>query len=365
MLGMAYIRALEVATFYFMFQLQPVGSRRAYPGLRHHVLHDLRGRGPDRASARRRSRRSRTSCRRTASSSWEEVECLGACANAPMAQIGKDYYEDLTAERLAAILDELAAGEVPVPGPQNGRFASEPRSGLTSLTDHESGRTAAQRQRRSWRWRSATRSSGSTGPRCRCARPGATAACTKEEPPQVRGDHLQPGAAWAPARRPARSPAAASPSTRTAATVQESDEPDAGRPEAEAPEPAPAEPEQAAPGQDVVADTATGDAAPGTRPAAGPPEETSATAAADEAADDLKQIKGSGRSWPSSWTSWASPLRPDRAVGRGRGRLGRRRPGQFPGPGQPRRLGRQARRADRRGRVRATAAPSRRAAGRR
>jgi NADH-quinone oxidoreductase subunit E len=73
--------------------------------------------------------------------SWEEVECLGACANAPMAQIGKDYYEDLTPERLEWLLDELAAGRVPVPGPQNGRYASEPKAGLTSLKDFDSGRT--------------------------------------------------------------------------------------------------------------------------------------------------------------------------------------------------------------------------------
>ena len=65
--------------------------------------------------------------------SWEEVECLGACANAPMAQIGKDYYEDLTAESFAGMLDAFARGEVPRPGPQNGRFASEPLGGLTSL----------------------------------------------------------------------------------------------------------------------------------------------------------------------------------------------------------------------------------------
>jgi len=72
--------------------------------------------------------------------SWEEVECLGSCANAPMAQIGKDYYEDLTAARLSEIIDELAAGKVPVPGPQNGRYAAEPLSGLTSLKDHDSGK---------------------------------------------------------------------------------------------------------------------------------------------------------------------------------------------------------------------------------
>jgi NADH-quinone oxidoreductase subunit E len=58
-----------------------------------------------------------------------------------MAQIGKDYYEDLTAKRFGEILDELAAGKVPTPGPQNGRYAAEPVKGLTSLTEYDSGRT--------------------------------------------------------------------------------------------------------------------------------------------------------------------------------------------------------------------------------
>ncbi|MEM8843307.1 MAG: NAD(P)H-dependent oxidoreductase subunit E, partial [Pseudomonadota bacterium] len=66
--------------------------------------------------------------------SWEEVECLGACSNAPMAQIGKDYYEDLTAEGFGDLLDRFAAGEVPRPGPQNGRWASEPLEGQMALT---------------------------------------------------------------------------------------------------------------------------------------------------------------------------------------------------------------------------------------
>ena len=73
--------------------------------------------------------------------SWEEVECLGACANAPMAQIGKDYYEDLTAPKLRDLIGRFAKGEVPVAGPQNGRYSCEPLTGLTSLKDFESGRT--------------------------------------------------------------------------------------------------------------------------------------------------------------------------------------------------------------------------------
>lgn len=65
---------------------------------------------------------------------------MGACANAPMAQIGKDYYEDLTAETLRALIARFSKGEVPVAGPQNGRYAAEPLSGLTSLQAHEKGR---------------------------------------------------------------------------------------------------------------------------------------------------------------------------------------------------------------------------------
>ena len=141
MLGMAYIRALEVATFYFMFQLQPVGSVAHIQicgttscmicGAEEliAVCQDLVAKAPHTLSA-------------DGKFSWEEVECMGACANAPMAQIGKDYYEDLTAARLAEIIDEMAAGRVPTPGPQNGRYAAEPLGGPTSLTDHVAGRDA-------------------------------------------------------------------------------------------------------------------------------------------------------------------------------------------------------------------------------
>ncbi|MBC2836774.1 NADH-quinone oxidoreductase subunit NuoE [Gemmobacter straminiformis] len=141
MLGMAYIRALEVATFYFMFQLQPVGSVAHIQicgttscmicGAEEliAVCKELVAKTPHTISA-------------DGKFSWEEVECMGACANAPMAQIGKDYYEDLTAEKLRALIGRFSKGEVPVPGPQNGRYAAEPLSGLTSLKDFESGRKA-------------------------------------------------------------------------------------------------------------------------------------------------------------------------------------------------------------------------------
>lgn len=139
MLGMAYIRALEVATFYFMFQLQPVGTVANIQicgttscmicGAEDliAVCKELISPTPHTLSA-------------DGKFSWEEVECLGACANAPMAQIGKDYYEDLTPEKLRALIARFSAGEVPVPGPQNGRYASEPLTGLTALQEFESGR---------------------------------------------------------------------------------------------------------------------------------------------------------------------------------------------------------------------------------
>ena len=140
MLGMANIRVFEVASFYFMFQLQPVGTVAHIQicGTTSCMIcgaEDLIG------VCREKIADTPHTLSADGKFSWEEVECLGACANAPMAQIGKDYYEDLTAERFAAMLDELAAGNVPVPGPQNGRYASEPKSGLTSLKDFDSGKT--------------------------------------------------------------------------------------------------------------------------------------------------------------------------------------------------------------------------------
>jgi NADH-quinone oxidoreductase subunit E len=67
--------------------------------------------------------------------SWEEVECLGACVNAPMVQIWKDTYEDLTPETFEIVLDAIAAGRQPKPGPQNGRQFSAPEGGPTTLLD--------------------------------------------------------------------------------------------------------------------------------------------------------------------------------------------------------------------------------------
>jgi NADH-quinone oxidoreductase subunit E len=130
LLGIANIRALEVATFYTMFNLAPVG--------RYHV--QLCGttpcmlRGADELK-RVCERRIGEELHVTADGkfSWIEVECLGACVNAPMAQINYDYYEDLTAQSFERILDELAAGRTPKPGPQIERQLSAPAGGATTL----------------------------------------------------------------------------------------------------------------------------------------------------------------------------------------------------------------------------------------
>jgi len=141
MLDLSYIRALEVATFYFMFQLQPVGAIAHIQvcGTTSCMIcgaEDLIGVCKEKIAPNPHQ------LSEDGNFSWEEVECLGSCSNAPMAQIGKDYYEDLTAARMGEIIDELAAGKVPTPGPQNGRYAAEPLKGLTSLTEYESGKTA-------------------------------------------------------------------------------------------------------------------------------------------------------------------------------------------------------------------------------
>ncbi|MEM1352900.1 MAG: NADH-quinone oxidoreductase subunit NuoE [Pseudomonadota bacterium] len=141
MLDLSYIRALEVATFYFMFQLQPVGAI-AHIQVCGTTSCMICGAEDLVAVCKEKIAPNPHQLSKDGNLSWEEVECLGSCSNAPMAQIGKDYYEDLTAARMGEIIDELTTGKVPVPGPQNGRYAAEPLNGLTSLKDYESGKTA-------------------------------------------------------------------------------------------------------------------------------------------------------------------------------------------------------------------------------
>ena len=141
MLGLAYMRALEVATFYFMFQLQPVGSV-AHIQVCGTTSCMICGAEDLISVCRKKIASEAHQLSADGRFSWEEVECLGACTNAPMAQIGKDYYENLTADGFAAMIDEMAEGTIPLPGPQNGRFSCEPLGGATSLKQYETNRQA-------------------------------------------------------------------------------------------------------------------------------------------------------------------------------------------------------------------------------
>jgi NADH-quinone oxidoreductase subunit E len=132
MLGMAKIRVLEVATFYTMFNLAPVG--RFYVQLCGTTPCMLRG-SEDLKKVCRRLIGEQDRVSTDGMFSWTEVECLGACVNAPMVQINYDYYEDLTAESLTRILNDLSLGKAVKPGPQIERHNSAPVGGETTLTD--------------------------------------------------------------------------------------------------------------------------------------------------------------------------------------------------------------------------------------
>ena len=130
-LDMAAIHVYEVATFYTMFNLEPVGT----------YLIQVCTTTP---CMLRDSDAVVEACRRQLEIDWDEttadgkftlkeVECLGACVNAPMVQINNDFYEDLDAEKVVALLEALRKGEKPPIGPQSGRHSSEPISGAKSL----------------------------------------------------------------------------------------------------------------------------------------------------------------------------------------------------------------------------------------
>ena len=133
LLGMPVIRVLEVVTFYTMFMLEPVGT---------HALVQVCGTTPCQT---RGSEALMAVCQRRIGAQghrsmdgkfyWQEVECMGACANAPMAAINDRYYEDLTPQSFEKLLDDFAAGMTPAPGSAIGRQGSAPEGGMTTLID--------------------------------------------------------------------------------------------------------------------------------------------------------------------------------------------------------------------------------------
>ncbi len=137
LLDMPPMRVYEVATFYNMYNLEPVG--------RHHVQVCTNVscwlRGSDDVLAACRNALGIGLCETSADGGFtlSETECLGACVNAPVMMIGGDYYEDLDAGTATAILAELKKGGTPRPGPQSARRACEPAGGLTTLTGRSDG----------------------------------------------------------------------------------------------------------------------------------------------------------------------------------------------------------------------------------
>lgn len=133
MLAMAPVRVLEIATFYTMFQLSPVG-RCAHIQVCGTTPCMLRGSGDLIEVCRRRIAGEPHQLSADGEFSWEEVECVGACVNAPLIQVGRNLFEDLTPESLEEVLDGLARGECPAPGPRIERQLSAPVGGPTTLT---------------------------------------------------------------------------------------------------------------------------------------------------------------------------------------------------------------------------------------
>ncbi|KAB2912509.1 MAG: NADH-quinone oxidoreductase subunit NuoE [Hyphomicrobiaceae bacterium] len=134
MLGMAYIRVYEIATFYTMFQLSPVG-KKAHVQVCGTTPCMLRGAEALVEVCKRRIHPEPHHLSKDGDFSWEEVECMGTCANAPMVQVWKDTYEDLTPELLEKVLDGFASGKPVKPGSQTGRQASCPAGGPTTLKE--------------------------------------------------------------------------------------------------------------------------------------------------------------------------------------------------------------------------------------
>ena len=131
-LAMPYMRVLEVATFYTMFNLHPVGNHLVQVCTTTPCW--LRGSADIVNVCKKHIHPHPHTLSADGKLSWMEVECLGACVNAPMLQVGLDFYEDLDASSAERIIEALRRGEAPKVGSQTGRFSSEPIGGATTLT---------------------------------------------------------------------------------------------------------------------------------------------------------------------------------------------------------------------------------------
>jgi len=132
-LDMPYIKVYEVATFYTMYNLSPVGKYFIQVCTTTPCM--IRGAYKLVEACKEKISENENELSKDQSCSWMEVECLGACVNAPMLQINNDYYEDLDKEKTLKILDKILTGETPKPGSYRGRINNEPENNRKTLMD--------------------------------------------------------------------------------------------------------------------------------------------------------------------------------------------------------------------------------------
>ena len=132
-LDMPYIKVYEVATFYTMYNLAPVGKHFIQVCTTTPCM--IRGAYKLVEACKEKISENENELSKDQICSWMEVECLGACVNAPMMQINNDYYEDLDKEKTFKILDKILTGETPKPGSYRGRINNEPENNRKTLMD--------------------------------------------------------------------------------------------------------------------------------------------------------------------------------------------------------------------------------------
>ena len=132
-LEIPYIQVYEVATFYTMYNLSPVGKYHLQVCTTTPCM--IRGAYKLIEVCKKKISNTENKLSKDGSCSWVEVECLGACVNAPMMQINKDYYEDLDKEKTEKIINQILKGEQPKPGSYRGRTNSEPENNRKTLLD--------------------------------------------------------------------------------------------------------------------------------------------------------------------------------------------------------------------------------------
>lgn len=237
MLDMPLIRVLEVATFYTQFQLTPVGTR-AHIQVCGTTPCMLRGAGELIDLCRSRIHPEPLHTNEAGTLSWEEVECQGACVNAPMVMIFKDTYEDLTVERLEEIIDafEAGRGDTITPGPQIDRFYSAPASGLTSLTDEKAVTRMAADGRKP-----ASKARGTAVPPARAAKPETEAletdaAIKSPSPVKVRSNGEKKASVKPPKEDATQADRVAEEAEKTVRTRRHSGKPKPPEPQLRAPE---------------------------------------------------------------------------------------------------------------------------------